>query len=303
MPAISPVSRSKGVSRSFYLSLRLLPAPMRNAAATGYLLARASDTIADSAGAPSEIRLAALRDYSRAVAGSLTAFSCPADLVSGVPDPRERSLLENLPGVLGALARLPAAELILVREVVSTIIGGQELDLLRFGNATAAHPAALPDETALSDYAWRVAGCVGEFWTKLGFLTLGGRFSGTAPESLLAQARDYGTGLQLVNILRDLPRDLAAGRCYLPVANPLDRDRLLESHRAWLAKARSAVARGLSYSGALCSRRLRAASVLPALIAEKTLDLLENADWRTLEARVKVPRRQVYPLLARALFR
>jgi farnesyl-diphosphate farnesyltransferase len=38
----------KGVSRSFYLSLRLLPLPMRRAAGIAYLLARTSDTIADS---------------------------------------------------------------------------------------------------------------------------------------------------------------------------------------------------------------------------------------------------------------
>lgn len=303
MPAPTPVSRSKGVSRSFYLSLRLLPAPMRNAASTGYLLARASDTIADSAGPTSEDRLAALREFSRAVEGSLTTFSCPAVLISGVPDPRERALLQELPGLLESLALLPTAERHLVREVVATIIGGQELDLIRFGNATAANPVALPDETALTDYTWRVAGCVGEFWTKLGFLTLGARFAGTAHEALLPLARDYGTGLQLVNILRDLPRDLADGRCYLPVAEPLDKDSLLESHRMWLAKARLAVARGLAYSESLCSRRLRAASVLPALIAERTLDLLENADWKSLESRVKVPRRLIYPLLARAFFK
>ncbi|MBN8460577.1 MAG: squalene/phytoene synthase family protein [Verrucomicrobia bacterium] len=303
MPGIPPVSRSKGVSRSFYLSLRLLPAPMRNAASIGYLLARASDTIADSAGASPADRLAALRDYSRAVGGSIAAFPCPADLISGIPDPRERALLEELPGLLESLALLPAAERDLVRGVVATIIGGQELDLIRFGNATAAHPVALSDGAALTDYTWRVAGCVGEFWTKLGFLTLGERFSGAAPEMLLPLARDYGTGLQLVNILRDLPRDLAAGRCYLPVANPLDKDRLLDSHRVWHAKARAAVAQGLAYADSLRSRRQRAASVLPALIAEETLDLLENADWKTLESRVKVPRRRIYPLLARAFFK
>ena len=38
----------KGVSRSFYLSIRFLPSRIRPAIALGYLLARASDTIADA---------------------------------------------------------------------------------------------------------------------------------------------------------------------------------------------------------------------------------------------------------------
>ena len=47
----------KGVSRSFYLTLRLLPGPMRGAASLGYLLARTSDTLADTAAAPVDARL------------------------------------------------------------------------------------------------------------------------------------------------------------------------------------------------------------------------------------------------------
>src|ERR1700674_3939782 len=38
----------KGVSRSFYISVRFLPRRIRMAIALGYLLARASDTIADT---------------------------------------------------------------------------------------------------------------------------------------------------------------------------------------------------------------------------------------------------------------
>lgn len=300
MPRVSPVSRCKGVSRSFYLSLRLLPSPMRDAAAIGYLLARASDTIADSAGIPVALRLEALTAFSGAVAGSQPAPAWTGPLLDGVHDFHERQLLENIAAVLSMHAALPPEQASLVREVVATIISGQALDLTRFGDATAEHPVALPDDTALTDYTWRVAGCVGEFWTKLGLLTMGGGFSSCSADALLPMARAYGTGLQLVNILRDLPRDLAAGRCYLPVADPLDRRSLLESHSAWQTKARAAVAQGLDYARSLRSRRLRAASALPALLANETLDLLTGADWPALESRVKVPRHRVYLTLLRA---
>ena len=97
----------------------------------------------------------------------------------------------------------------LVREVLATIASGQTLDLERFAGASRENPVVLDDDAALEDYAWRVAGCVGAFWTKLGFLTLGDRFSKSPEPELLAQGIAYGKGLQLVNILRDLAADLA----------------------------------------------------------------------------------------------
>ena len=99
-----------------------------------------------------------------------------------------------------------------MREVVGIIIGGQQLDLERFAGADGENPVALADDAALEDYAWRVAGCVGAFWTKLGFLTMGERFSTAPARCLLEQGIAYGKGLQLVNILRDLPADLASGQ-------------------------------------------------------------------------------------------
>ena len=38
----------KGVSRSFYLTIRLLPAALQAPIAVGYLLARATDPVADT---------------------------------------------------------------------------------------------------------------------------------------------------------------------------------------------------------------------------------------------------------------
>jgi farnesyl-diphosphate farnesyltransferase len=195
---------------------------------------------------------------------------------------------------------MPAAPAALVREVLATIVSGQELDLTRFLTATPAQPVALANEAALEDYAWRVAGCVGEFWTRLGFLTLGDAFARASPEALLPPARRYGMGLQLVNILRDLPADLAAGRCYLPVADPLDRAALLASHARWVERAGEWVAEGRRYAATLKIRRVRAASLLPALLAEETLAALAHASWATLQARVKIPRSRVYALLMRA---
>lgn len=291
----------KGVSRSFYLTLRLLPAPMRGAASLAYLLARASDTLADSAAAPPDLRLECLDGFAQACAGTAGSPRWPAAMLNAIGDPRERTLLEEAAALCAWLDRLPEPEARLVREVVAVIIGGQRLDLERFAGAAPGRPVVLADAAVLEDYTWRVAGCVGAFWTKLGFLTLGGRFSRAPAAGLLERGITYGKGLQLVNILRDLPADLATGRCYLPVADPLDIDGLLESHRAWLERAWEWTGEGFVYADTLPSRRLRAATVLPAMLARQTLARLRGATWEELQARVKVPRAQVYLALLRAL--
>src|SRR5258707_15736817 len=59
------------VSRSFYLSIRLLPKKLRDPVSLGYLLARASDTIADTAEVPVELRTEKLRLLSRGIQGEL----------------------------------------------------------------------------------------------------------------------------------------------------------------------------------------------------------------------------------------
>jgi len=290
----------KGVSRSFYLTLRLLPAPMRGAASLGYLLARTSDTLADTANAPLATRLACLDTFGHAVAGPAMPLCWPAELEYAVTDPRERRLLVQTNGLLAWLGQLPAAEALLVREVLATIVSGQQLDLQRFAGADSARPVALSDDAALDDYAWRVAGCVGAFWTRLGLLTLGGRFSTAPADGLLELGIAYGKGLQLVNILRDIPADLAAGRCYLPTADPRDPAVLSETHRRWVERAGAWVDAGFAYAATLRSRRLRAATVLPAMLARETLQRLRDASWEDLQTRIRIPRSRVYLALVRA---
>src|SRR5256885_11227494 len=57
------------VSRSFYLSIRLLPKKLRDPVSLGYLLARASDTIADTTELPLELRMEKLQLLIRGIQG------------------------------------------------------------------------------------------------------------------------------------------------------------------------------------------------------------------------------------------
>ena len=59
----------KPVSRSFYISIRLLSRALRETVALAYLLARTSDTIADSSAIDVEKRIELLDRFARAIAG------------------------------------------------------------------------------------------------------------------------------------------------------------------------------------------------------------------------------------------
>ena len=277
----------RGVSRSFYLSARLLPAGLRRPVAVGYLLARASDTLADAPGAAPARRLALLDGFLAMVRGERPAESIRLEAAETAA---ERQLLEALPACIEALDALGAGDRGDVLTVLGHIAHGQRLDVARFGSATASNPVSLATGEQLDEYTYLVAGCVGEFWTRLASRHVPG-FATLPDDEMMALGRRYGMALQLVNVLRDAGADLAIGRRYVPDPDP----------EAWHDKAREGLACGVRYSLALEGRRLRVASALPALIGARTLALLEGAGATATHERVKVPRSEVRALLARLL--
>src|SRR5205085_2281666 len=155
----------------------------------------------------------------------------------------------------------------------------------------------------LDEYTYLVAGCVGEFWTRLCFAHVN-KFS-DRPEPVMRELGvQYGKGLQLVNILRDAGSDLQQGRCYFPMdelhaagvtpteilKNP---ERVEPVLRPWREKAERGLEAGVDYACAIRSRRVRFATALPALIGARTLKLLREAGPGALERKVKVPRDEV----------
>lgn len=290
----------KGVSRSFYLSLRLLPASMRDAAGLAYLLARSSDTIADTADLAVVDRLHCLDAFHRAVLQG-EPFAAPNELLEKCT-PGEKILMQNAPEHLRWLETLSAAERELVREVLEDIISGQQLDLVRFGHASQNSRMVIEDDATLIDYCQRVAGSVGIFWTKLGFLGEGAHFCRESEATMLQWGKHFGCALQLVNILRDRPEDLRNGRHYLPgTAHLTDDDDLLHAQDRWLTQARKWVDEGLHYANALRGKRLRCATVLPALLAIETIEAMQQATWPQLEQRLKVSKPTVFRCLAEAM--
>jgi farnesyl-diphosphate farnesyltransferase len=320
----------KQTSRSFYLTLRVLPGTIRPQIGLAYLLARTTDTIADTELVPLEQRLDALKRLRERIQGSSTVPLNLGELVRQQGSSAEQALLETVEDSLAQLQTLSPADLKLIRNVLTTIIGGQELDLRRFGSlgstesstlrsgATAedGRPTnqkiiALETEAELDDYTYRVAGCVGGFWTKIcrAHLFPNARLD---DELLMANGIRFGKGLQLVNILRDLPADLRKGRCYLPSIE-LDEARLMSAvllspaneakfhpfFNRYLDLAESHLRAGWDYTNSLPfgQVRVRLACAWPILIGIKTIERLRAANVLELKQGIKISRGEVRQIL------
>jgi len=284
----------RSVSRSFYLTIRWLPLAMRPGVALGYLLARATDSVADTSTAPLSLRLDVLEAMGEAVADTRQTGEREAlltclreEMAPAQEKASEAVLLCRFGEALQALHALPPEQSDCVRSVLATIVEGQKWDLRYF-----AEQRRVADDEQTRTYTILVAGCVGKFWTELGRLTLGDDFCAAERLPLMTQAGcRYGQGLQLVNILRDREEDRARGREYL-CSNP----------DVWRNRAMRYLHDGLDYSRRLKLFRLRFASMLPALIGLKTLRLLEMSEKEPTGRKAKISRCQVYFCLLRALW-
>jgi len=305
----------KGVSRSFYLTLRVLPRSIRPQIGLAYLLARTGDTMADTELLSAEARLAALESLRARILGQSTAPLSFGEIARHQGTLPERSLLDKGEHVLGLLKVLAAPDLQRVRQVLEIIIGGQELDLRRFADASLERISALRTDEELNDYTYRVAGCVGEFWTKMCRAHLFPRAQ--LDEALLiANGVRFGKGLQLTNILRDLPVDLRQGRCYLPsqallacglqpqdLLRPENEARLRPLYDAWLDRAAAHLRAGAAYTNALPRScvRVRLACAWPILLGFETLKLLRAAKVLEAQNRIKASRSRVRTLMVRSI--
>lgn len=311
----------RDVSRSFYLTLRLLPEAVRPQISLAYLLARTTDTLADTALVPVEDRLTALDALRRRIlhpSAVTPDFSRFAQAQGNTQSSAaERVLLTRIAESLAVLESFHEGDQGRIRQVLTTITSGQELDLRRFATASSSRMAALPDLEALDDYTYRVAGCVGEFWTHICRAHLYSRATVDEP-FLIENGIRFGKGLQWVNILRDLPKDLLQGRCYLPedqlAAHGLKPADLLDLkswaklrplYYEWIEIAEAHLSAGWDYTCALprSPARVRIACALPLLIGIRTLGRLRGANPLDPTWRVKTSRPEVRTMFRQLVLR
>ncbi len=307
------------VSRSFSLSLRVLPQGVRQPIGLAYLFCRAADTIADTALLPRDLRLSYLDQYRAAFGevGPAAVATLQEHLTRQQHNPAERELLARLADCFALLANMEQRDQRYIRELVLTLTQGMQMDLTVFPGEGEGRVGALETRADLDRYTYFVAGCVGEFWTRITTAHISSlRHWDVA--AMATRGVRFGKGLQLTNILRDIAQDLRLGRCYLPrvelaalgvrpeeLLDPQTLGRVRPLLHDLLDLTLAHYREGWAYTLAIprCEWRLRLACAWPLLIGLATLTLVGRSEHLLdPKARVKIARAQVYAIVLRSLF-
>lgn len=206
-------------SRTFALSIPLLPSPLDHKITLAYLVFRISDTFEDADHLDRADRrrglygFCELLDDMSEVAAEQWALAWNQQRVS-INDHYNR-LLRETPQVIAAVGELDAPS----REAIVQHAKRSACGMAEFLNrADESACLSLSNLADLRRYCYFVAGIVGELITDLFILDR----NDLAKASALRQfAGDFGEGLQLVNILKDASDDKKCGRVYLPEDVPV----------------------------------------------------------------------------------
>ena len=307
-------------SRSFYPTLKYLPKKIRGQIGLLYLLARVADTIADSKHGETEVLLEALGAYNEVAQGRSQTLPDFMELAEAQTNEHEAELLRNVDDVVEGLKDYDQGDQHRILSCLDIIIGGQILDLQRFGMAKEGGSiSSLTTDLELDDYAFRVAGCVGVFWTEMSLAHLI-KLSPEDEKIFQEKGVRFGKALQMINILRDIPEDLRFGRCYIPSEvlqehglkpEDLMDETNLESFRpvydAYLDLTNEHLEAATDYIRMIPEKqfRLKASTMLPVLIGQRTVTLLRTGNILNSEERIKVTRDEMKTYarkLLRALF-
>lgn len=257
-------------SRTFALSIPLLPEPTRREVTVAYLLFRIADTFEDAARWPREKRIGALDEFCRLLENrdGEAARRLAGKWAREVPVQHDGygELLEETPFVLESFAGLAPRGRRLVREHTVRTARGMAGIVSRTDDDGVLRLGMLQE---LRDYCYVVAGIVGEMLTEL-FVLGRDRLEPIGPY-LRERSAAFGEGLQLVNILKDSATDVGEGRVYLPPQ--VGRSQVFDlAHRDLEAAAEYTLA--LQRAGA--ERGLVAFNALPVRLARATLAKVEE---------------------------
>ena len=208
------------VSRSFALTIPLIPNPLRDCISLAYLLCRVVDTVEDDARAPLVDRITWLSDFSF-LSGSdfadldvLLALKKRAlELTStGGSAADDIELLKVMDKAVNLLLSYDEEIQAVLCRALSIMSHGMSSNLRRRLHE-ANHTVSDLDE--VDSYCYFVAGVVGEMLAELFVL----HDREVDKKELLELAVSFGEGLQLTNILRDRARDATRGVSFIPASS------------------------------------------------------------------------------------
>ena len=295
-------------SRSFYPTLKYLPKKIRGQIGLLYLMARVADTIADSKHGETSFLQNLLEQYNDVAQGRSSTLPDFIELAGIQQNEHEAELLRNVEDVLNGLEVYEVADRSIILECLDIIVGGQLLDLQRFGPANeGGQISSLKSNEELDDYTYRVAGCVGVFWSKMSLEHVISLPSEKQDEFFEKGIR-FGKALQMINILRDIPEDLRFGRCYIPgeelarfgmkpedLLDHSNIERFRPLYDEYLEITNNHLDAAIEYIRMLPDGqfRLKASCMLPVLVGQRTVTLLRTGNILNSEDKIKVTRNEM----------
>ncbi len=299
------------VSRTFALSIRLLPGDLGAAVRCAYLICRIADTVEDEPQLPAEHKAKLLDSLAACFdsAAAVDEFVQRSATVGG--EPAHVRLLRNSDLVFVSYRQLPSATQVHVKRWVTEMIVGMRKFVL-------VYPRGIRIQSLeeYKEYCYYVAGTVGYLLTDLWHEhspSIGKR----QYEILRERCRAFAEALQTVNILKDVARDAEhENSIYIPEqllrehgsahATILAANRA-EQNRAALATLVQLAWQDLDQATAyLLAIPRRAVSIrlfcaLPLLFAYATLrDLTRTPDALARRVVVKISRAEVKSLTLRS---
>ena len=199
------------VSRTFALTIPQLPAALRTAVTSAYLLCRIADTIEDEPALSASDTYLFLERFTAVVKGAEDAPTLARDLVPRLSErtlPAERDLVANMERVIRVIGRLDERQRAAIRRCIEVMSRGMH----QFQRTASLKGLARSSD--MDAYCYYVAGIVGETLTEL--------FCAYSPAAmrhyaaLYELAPSFGQGLQMTNILKDVWEDRSRGACWLP---------------------------------------------------------------------------------------
>lgn len=200
-----------GVSRTFALTIPVLPEALAVVMTNAYLLCRIADTIEDDPGLAHDTKSEFHARFVAVVKGEQPAEGFAHDLAPLLSDrvlPAEHDLVRNTAAVIRVTHSCSADE----RAALTRCVGIMCRGMPEFQRNKSLRGLADLDE--LAEYCYYVAGVVGEMCTEL--FCLHTPELEPKRETMLRLAVSFGQGLQMTNILKDIWDDRQSGACWLP---------------------------------------------------------------------------------------
>jgi farnesyl-diphosphate farnesyltransferase len=296
----------RSASRTFAIGIERLPGVLSEAAMVAYLLLRVSDYLEDNQEMDAEQKISLLDLWEEILTGKagvelLTSQLAQADITN--PD---AVVAQHTADLLDRLTTFPPEVQSIIREHV--------VDSTRGMARWVARGPQVDDETDLDDYMFEVAGRVGYL---VAHLYAWYSFTIRRKQAqLMPLAREFGLGLQMVNVIRGLREDYERGWMYVPTKflaalnlspqqffQPEYRAEAMKVLDMLADKAERHLRHALTFVKALppWQHGMRLACIFPLMFAMRTLTISRH-NTQVLESEAKIPREEVKKIVMDATF-